>query len=88
MIRHILAATAAVLACAPAAHAAEPIRYRVALDLTGTWNETVRADLDEGDSDHDGTEEIAARDSALRFALKATMADVPLRAGTHPRAAL
>jgi hypothetical protein len=82
MIKHILAATAAILVCAPAAHAAEPIRYRVGLDLTGTWNETVRADLDEGDRDHDGTENVAVRDSALRFALKATMADVPLHAGT------
>jgi hypothetical protein len=85
MLKHLLAATAAILACAPAAHAADPIRYRVALDLKGTWSETIRADLDEGDSDHDGTEEIAARDSTVGFALTAVMADVPLRAGSLRR---
>jgi hypothetical protein len=49
--------------------------------MAGTWNETVRADLDEGDADHDGTEEVAARDTALRFALTAVMPSVPLRNG-------
>ena len=75
------AATLALLACPATAGAAETIHYRVGLDLTGTWNETVRADLDENDSDHDGTEEVAVRDSAVRFAVRATMPDVPLRDG-------
>jgi hypothetical protein len=66
---------------AASAGAAETVRYRVTTDLTGSWSETVRADLDEGDSDHDGTENIASRDSTIRFALKATMPDVPLRDG-------
>jgi hypothetical protein len=63
------------------AGAAETVRYRVAMDLEGSWSETVRADLDEGDGDHDGTENVASRDSTIRFALKATMPDVPLRDG-------
>lgn len=80
----LTAAAAAVtmtFACAAPAGAADTIRYRVAMDLAGSWSETVRADLDEGDSDHDGTENIAVRDSTIRFALNATMPDVPLRAG-------
>jgi hypothetical protein len=83
MKRRTLAATAALtlLCAAPASAAGDTIRYRIATDLTGTWSETVRADLDEGDSDHDGTEEIAARDSSVRFGLRATMPDVPLRDG-------
>ena len=67
----------------PGLGAAPPRRSAIAsaLDLAGTWNETVRADLDENDSDGDGTEEVVARDSAVRFALRATMPDVPLRDG-------
>ena len=82
MTRRTLAATAAVLLCcaAPAA-AADTIHYRVAMDLDGTWSESVRADLDEGDADHDGTEDVERRDSTIRFVLDAAMADVPLRAG-------
>jgi hypothetical protein len=82
--RTMSVATTAILmslACTATAAAEKAIRYRVAMDLDGSWSETVRADLDEGDSDHDGTEEIAVRDSTIRFALKATMPDVPLRAG-------
>jgi hypothetical protein len=86
MTRRTMTATIAVTMLslsigAASAGAAETVRYRVAMDLTGSWSETVRADLDEGDSDHDGTENIASRDSAVRFALKATMPDVPLRDG-------
>lgn len=72
-----------LLTAAPAwaAGAGETIHYRVAMDVAGTWSESVRADLDEGDADHDGTENVAARDTAARFALTATMPDVPLRDG-------
>ena len=77
--------TAAALTSAPVSGAADTIRYRVAMDLAGSWSESVRADLDEGDSDHDGTEDVAVRDSLVRFALKATMPDVPLRAGRVDR---
>jgi hypothetical protein len=84
MTRRTLTAAAAALitlTCAASADAAQTIRYRVAMDLTGSWSEAVRADVDADDSDHDGTEFVASRDSALRFALKATMPDVPLRDG-------
>ena len=71
------AAVAATLAAACATPAAaETIRYRVTSDVTGTWTEAVRADLDPDDADHDGTEEVAVRDSTVRFALTAAMADV------------
>ena len=83
MTKRTLTAAAAVtllLSCAAPA-GAETIRYRVAMDLAGSWSEAVRADLDEGDSDHDGTEDIAVRDSTIRFALKAAMPDVTLRDG-------
>ena len=66
---------------APAAGAAETIRYRVGMDLAGTWAETVRADVDRDDVDHDGTEEVAIRDSSVRWALRATLPDVALRDG-------
>ena len=72
-------AAAAISACP--AQATESIDYRIGLDLAGTWQETVRADVDEGDADRDGTEEVAARDSDVRFALTAVMASVPLRDG-------
>lgn len=84
MTKRCLTAAAAatlLLACAAPAGAADTIRYRVAMDLAGSWSETVRADVDEGDSDHDGTENIAVRDSTIRFALAAAMPDVALRAG-------
>ncbi|WP_028066311.1 hypothetical protein [Solirubrobacter soli] len=71
---------AALTAAAPAG-AAETIRYRVTGDIAGTWAETVRADLDPDDADHDGTENVAARDSSVRFALRAAMPDVSLRDG-------
>lgn len=77
------AATAAISACP--AQAAETIDYRVGLDLAGTWSEAVRADLDPDDADHDGTEEVAVRDSGVRFALKAVMADVAIRDGRMPK---
>jgi hypothetical protein len=84
MTRTTLAAAAAVTLAALAGStpaAADPIRYRVAMDLNGSWSEAMRADLDEHDSDHDGTEDVAVRDSTIRFALSATMPDVPLRKG-------
>jgi hypothetical protein len=74
-------AAGVLLLAAPSAGAAETIRYRVTTDIAGTWTETVRADLDPGDADRDGTENVAVRDSAVRFALKAAMAEVPLRDG-------
>jgi hypothetical protein len=81
MKRRTLAATAALTLLCAAPAAAETVRYRVAMDLKGTWSEAVRADLDEGDSDHDGTEDVAVRDSTVQFALAATMPDVPFRDG-------
>jgi hypothetical protein len=84
MTRTTLAAAAALTLAAlaaPSPAAAETIRYRVAMDLNGSWSETMRADLDENDGDHDGTEDVAVRDSTIRFALSATMPDVPLRDG-------
>lgn len=72
------AATLFLLTGAAPAGADETVRYRIGMSTAGTWTETVRADLAEGDPDHDGTEEIQARDSEIRFALTATMRDVPL----------
>jgi hypothetical protein len=68
-------------ATASVASATETINYRVAMAIAGSWSEAVRADLDPDDADRDGTENVAVRDSTLRFALSATMADVPLRGG-------
>jgi hypothetical protein len=77
----VTAATMLSLSIPTGAGAADTIRYRVGMDLAGTWSESVRADLDPDDRDHDGTEDVAVRDSTIRFALRATMGDVPLRGG-------
>ena len=74
------AVAAAVLSACPA-QATETIDYRIGLNMAGTWSETVRADLDSSDADHDGTEEVAARDTRTRFALTAVMPRVSLRDG-------
>ena len=74
------AVAAAVLSACPA-QATETIDYRIGLNMAGTWSETVRADLDSSDADHDGTEEVAVRDTRTRFALTAVMPRVSLRDG-------
>ena len=76
-----LALAAGVLLLGAPTAGADTIRYRVTMDLNGTWNETVRADLDPDDRDGDGTENVAVRDTTARFALRAAMADVALRDG-------
>ncbi|RKQ90336.1 hypothetical protein C8N24_0137 [Solirubrobacter pauli] len=78
-----VALAAAALSAAPA-HA-ETIDYRIGLDMAGTWSETVRADLDPDDVDHDGTEDVAQRDTTTQFALTAVMPGVALRDGRVPK---
>ncbi len=79
----LAAAAAAISTCllTTAAGASPTIDYRATLAVKGAWTESVRADADPGDSDHDGAENVVSRDSQVRFALAATMDRVPLRGG-------
>jgi hypothetical protein len=68
---------AAIVLSAPAAAAqAETVRYRVTLDVAGSWSESVRANPDAYPP-----AQVATRDSALRWSLRATARDVAFRDG-------
>jgi hypothetical protein len=71
----------AALLCAASPAAAHHIRYKADYRATGTWSESVRADLDEGDRDGDGREEVSSRETEMRFTLTASIPSVGFHKG-------
>jgi hypothetical protein len=67
---------AIVLAVTAGAASAETLRYRVTLDVAGSWSESLRANPDVYPP-----AQVASRDSDLRWTLKATAREVVFRDG-------
>ena len=68
---------AIIIAVSASPASAETLRYRLTLDVAGSWSESVRANPGVSPP-----AQVATRDSDLRWSLKATARDVTFRDGT------